>query len=417
MDFRARRVTLRALRRHRTPSRPRAIARVAAATTVRARRARCRTLAAALLASICVASARGQTPPNWTLLLQHYVESPSTSYRELLHASQGDLHQLPPLVVLATADAALRAGRLNVSRQYFEEAVTRDLGMPWNTLAHLGYGWLLLLSGDDTTARQQYEMVQDGPGRAPILAQLMVALLDSAAGNYDGARPVFERIAADERSGTTLIAAATLSNAYGLYWAGRYDQAARAFDAALPSSETWLVDDARFGAAMATLRAGRRDEGIERLSRMTAGLGKASGHVVAGARAMKALDWDTLLHTGIARYRPHPVGPPEELARAVLDLDGEENARAVLRYLRHEGQAMPAPAEPAITVGDVRAAVPEPDAAPSVRPVERHPPIDASSRHETRPRASWPWAPLVATLLLLVTAVIWWRRRRTGGHP
>ncbi|MEW6268796.1 MAG: hypothetical protein AB1689_05800, partial [Thermodesulfobacteriota bacterium] len=238
---------------------------------------------------------------------------------------------LPPVVLLALADARLRGGALAAADQAFAEVAAQEAGTPWDGWARLGRGWVAIRRGDLAQARAHLVQVANAPEASATLATFMLAMIDAVDGQPRAAGARFATIRDDERSSSTLRAAARLGHAYASYWA-RDDGGARAAFDAIADEGGAFTDDARYAAARATLRSGDRDGAVLML-RALAGRSEVAAGSAAVPRALLDLEPAAILDRGFAAYRRAALRAPEQQLVALLDWDGRAFARALLRRL------------------------------------------------------------------------------------
>jgi len=261
--------------------------------------------------------------------LAAYARNPLRSRRALRLLEHRGTADLPPVVLIAMADARLRSGQRRQAARLFEEVLAREPGEPWVGWAKLGLGWNALLGGDPDGARPWLEEVGSAGTPTSGLARLLVALIDASDGKAVGLK-TFDEVARDPQSSPVLRDVSRLGIAYARYWDGDYGGAAAAFERATTSSTPELVDDARYGAAWSRIRAGDRAAGEEALRALAAGA-RTRGSAIS--EALVNLDQRALLRAGFERYRRGPVRAPEDQIAQLLDSDGARMAREALRHL------------------------------------------------------------------------------------
>jgi hypothetical protein len=342
---------------------------------LRAMRAR-RLAAATLVGLVLLAPVVHADDTHWTDALRRYAQNPLRHRRLLRRIEREGREDHPPIVLLALADARLRAGSFAAADRLFARAMAAGPDEPFAMWAVLGRAWVRLLAE-----------VEDDAGAS--LAQ----------------------VCDDARASLT---AAALSAAYTRYWR-RDDGAAvvAAFDAAVAAADASLIDDARYGAARARLRAGDID-GARPILRDLAGW-HTNGRPGPASPALVALERRALLRAGFERYRRGPVRPPAQQVVVMLDGDGTALARAALRDL---GEAAP---EPRVAT--------RPPATKAASPLRAAPPVVRAVRTETRAAPSSPSFDVVSAwlrhvllasgvLVVLLLAHTWWWDRRIprGGR-
>ena len=376
-----------------------AVRRIAGA---RARRALAAGLLIVAVAGRATPANATETPPlpqEWLTALQDYAKDPVHNRRALRRFRHEPGASLPPVLLLAMADARLRGGNTRAAARLFDEVLSRDPGEPWAKWADLGLGWVALSEGEPLRARARFEHAADGGAPSSAVASLAVALIDLDDERDEAALERFEGLAADARVPPAVRQAAALGVAHVWLRAGGYPEAAEAFDRAagmIPGGRLW--DDARFGAAVARRDAGEREEGLAALR----ALGRMPSPGTPTDRlARTRLDFrrGALLQAGLERYRRLPFRVPEEQIVSLLDRDGPALARAELRLL---GEVVETPRRPR-------------------RLVRRRDHVRSAAGSASRPldgvaepaRVVW-LVPVVAALVALAVR-IWWRRSRGEG--
>jgi prolipoprotein diacylglyceryltransferase len=268
--------------------------------------------------------------PEWAQLLTDYMRDQRRGRRALLKEGRRNRDVLPPVVVLALADARLRQGQGAGARRLFEEVAYGGAGSPWIEWAELGLGWSALLADDAAAAWRHFTRVAEGASATRPLGTLLAALVDTQGGWREEATQAFTTVVDDPDASPALRQAATLGLGYVAYWAAEPERAAAAFDqAARVGSGGSLWDDARYGAALARWVAGDDTQALvelRALARMV-GHGSTRGPVPDG---LIDLEQRALMRRALAGYRRGPLRAPEEQVTTLLDLDGPELARARL---------------------------------------------------------------------------------------
>ena len=319
-------------------------------------------LLVALAPSVAAADDR-----SWAASLARYAQNPLRNRRVLRRLEREGPGDHPPVVLLALADARLRSGRFAAAGTLFDRVIA-IADEPLASWALRGRSWARLLAGEESS---------------------------------------FARVVDDARASATLHGAARLADAYARYWARDDAGAIEAFDAAVEGADGDLVDDARYGAARARIRAGDVGGALSILHDLAAW--HVNGSAGEPSAALVALDRQALLRAGFERYRRGALRPPEQHLRLVLDGDGVVLARAALREL---GEPVEEPgARPIATVAAAPAAT---------RVISR--PATASARSEASLEIVAAWsrrlllvAAVIAALLIAQTR---WRDRWTppGGN-
>ena len=351
-----------------------------------------------LVVTLAAPVARAETP-DWSESLRHYAQNPLRNRRLLRRLEREGRGDHPPVVLLALADARLRAGSFTAAARLFARA--RAAEEPFATWAALGGAWASLLGGDEP---------EPVAGGADPVTAVVAALVDAAGGRADVALERLARVTDDGGTPPELRAVALLAAACTRHWA-RTDDAATitAFDAAVAAGDADLVDDAAYGAAHVRLRAGHIDVALPMLRDLAAW--HVNGRPGAASPALVALDRDAMLRAGFERYRRGAVRTPERQLRAMLDGDGVALARAALGGLG-EPVAMPRP-------------TPRPQASPAAtRAVATRPrtPGPQQSAPRSHPSlgdvAAWLRPVLLGAATLVVLLLVhgwWWDRRLPPG--
>lgn len=260
-----------------------------------------RAAAAALVVVVAVAAPARAEEPAWEPAIRRWAQDPLRNRRLVRRLGREERGDVPPVVLLALADAQLRARRFAAADALFARAAAADPGAPTAAWAALGRAWAAVLA-----------LPPDADARAAL-----------------------DRLVAAAPAG----AATALLRAYARWWAGAADAAA-AFDAAAAAADGALVDDARYGAARARLRAGDRDTALAMLRDLATWAPTARGTVTP---ALVALERDAVLRAAFARYRRAPARAPTAQLHRLLDGDGALLARAALRTLEDPPRTPAAP--------------------------------------------------------------------------
>jgi tetratricopeptide (TPR) repeat protein len=270
-------------------------------------------------------------PPAWMQALGEYARDPVANRGALRVLEREDPASLPPVALLALADARLRGRRTQSAERLFEAVRSQGADEPWASYAELGLGGIALRSGDLDAARTYYERVAASPGPSRASAQMVLATIASLDGDAEGSVAAFEALASDVTAPAGLQAAGRLGAAYARYWAGDFVGAAAAFDAAASGmADARLLDDARYGAAMARWRAGDESGARELLAGLAS---TGSGPGGRRSRQLLTLDLRALLRNGFEQYRRGPLQVPETSLATLLDLDGPVLARTALKAI------------------------------------------------------------------------------------
>ena len=325
---------------------------------------------------------RARTSPRGRSPSQQYARNPLRNRRLLRRLEREGRDDHPPVVLLALADARLRSGSFAAAERLFARVAAANPEEPIATWAALGRIWASLLGGD----------TPEPAGAAKGVAAVMRGL-------------------GDERASSALHGATLLAAAYARYWTRDDDAGAiAAFDAAVAAADGSLVDDARYGAARARLRAGDLPGALPMLRDLATW--HVNGRPGPASPALVALDPRALLRAAFERYRRGAVRTPAQQLYVMLDGDGAALARAALRDL---GETAPEP-RPAPRVRARPAPTPVRAVHASVRPAtssRRSPSLDIVS--------AWLRRVLLGATLLVVFLLAhtwWWDRRipRGGEH-
>lgn len=369
---------------------------------------------AALVVGLGVAGlttgAHADVPPNpaaGTEALAAYARNPLHNRRALRLLEHRGTADLPPVVLIAMADARLRSGQRRRAAHLFEELLAREPGEPWVSWAKLALGWNALLGGDPDGARPWLEEVASAGTPTSGLSGLLVALIDASDGKPVGVK-TFDDVARDPQSSPALRAVSRLGGAYARYWDGEYRAAIGAFDQAAASAIPELVDDAKYGAAWSRIRAGDRANGEEALRALAAG---AKAHGPAVSEALVNLDQRALLRAGFERYRRGPVRAPEDQITQLLDGDGARMAREALRHLSDLPQEVHNTLRRPIygSDGDVELE-PVSDTTRAIVPAKAPTPTAAAARHAASGAGSGTGWLLAAFLVAAGYLAVTWRR-------
>lgn len=264
--------------------------------------------------------------------IQRYASDPVHNRSALLPLRRQAVADLPPIALLALGDARLRAGNPSAARRLFAEVISREPGKPWDEWAEIGLAWSAVRLGDLDEAQEQFESLSERGSAVSPFADLMLALLDVDAGRFSAAADRFNVVLGNQEAAASVRQAAAIGRAYSYLWSGDYRQAAIEFDRAGPFvASTRLWDDARYGGAIARLRAGDRDQAREALRYL------AAVPSLGGSRGSRTADRElrngSLTRAAVQRYRHLPFRAPEDQLSELLDRDGPALARATLRQL------------------------------------------------------------------------------------
>lgn len=347
--------------------------------------------------------------PALRALVEDYMNDPVGARRELLRYQRGGA-QLPPQMLVLLGDAYLRGGNYRAAERLFDEAGEMPVGAPWDGLATLGSGLSRAGRGDLAGAAPYLERAMDMPGGAGEFAALAAGQVAAADGRYDDAYAAFDRVQTSDDARNELLEAAAFARAATAYAAGDTERAAAGFEAlAANDPDAAIASDARYGAALALLAEGDREQATALLR----GLAKdcrARSRSGGGVAGVSALEPRAVLRRWLRNYREvgFDLQPKGERAVPLASLDGCRLARVKLRELTR-GDA--APVAPAVRSAALPRAAPEPAAAPAAAPVP--PPPSATAADEPAGGLA-PW--VVGALLVAAAALaLWWRGRR--GAP
>jgi len=275
---------------------------------------------------------------------------------------------------------------------------------PFATWAVLGRAWASLLAGTP-------------PDPVALDGNLVTAVMRGlVTTRHDEADRSFTRVTGDGRASSRLRTVAYLAAAYARYWGREADTTTiAAFDDAAASADGSLVDDARYGAARARLRAGDVAGALPILHDLATW--HTNGRPGPASAGLVALERPALLRAGFERYRRSAVRTPEDQLHLMLDGDGAALARAALRELGETiSEPRPAPPRPRVR----RAAAVTHAAPPAVR---------ATAAPATSVPSGWSlpslatvtsWMRLILGIAALLAAVLvahtwWWERHIPPG--
>ncbi len=354
-----------------------------------------------MLASSAPLAHAGEAP--WTDSVQRYAQNPLRNRRLLRRLGREGRDDHPPVVFLALADARLRSGSFSAAERLFARVTAATAEEPFATWALLGRAWAGLLAGGT-------------PESVVVTATPVAAIMRGlVAHRSDEAERSFARVTADSHASSGLRAAAHLAHAYARYWA-REDDAKTivAFDDAVAAADGSLVDDARYGAARARLRAGDVSGALPILHDLATW--HMNGRPGPASTALVALDREAVLRAGFVRYRRGAVRAPEDQLHVMLDGDGAALARAALRELGETVSEPRAAARPRV--------LPRP-APERPAPFAVHAPVRSQTPRWSHPSldavSAWLRRVLLAAAVLaaLLLAHTWWWDRcipRGGRH-
>jgi tetratricopeptide (TPR) repeat protein len=237
--------------------------------------------------------------------------------------------------ILLRADALVRGGHLPEARILLNQVIEQFPNTPWAGWGELGLGFLQLARGRMVEARPYYDAAAAGGFRDT--ASVVLALLDAQDGKTTQAVAVLDALAHDPSRNSSVREAAGLGAGYVRYWAGDYGGAALAFAAAAdrhPGGS--LADDALYGLAQSFVQLGdpvTAEQVLERTSEMPAA-GFDDAHV---RPALRKLSLREILRATRKRYDSVPVGQPDQMLVALLDVNGRALAnRSLAALAEHE---------------------------------------------------------------------------------
>jgi hypothetical protein len=265
----------------------------------------------------------------WLRALTQYAADPSRQLRRFLALGRSASSDLPPVVLLALAEAHLRAAQPRAAEGLFREALARDLGDPWQGWASLGIAWSAITRREHGLARSVLEPLVVRGSEGATLGGYLLAMLDALDGRPRAAAERFSAIRDDDATSPELRQAAALGVAYAMYWDGDDVRASTAFDVIATSGPASLRDDARYGAALARLRSGDTPRALTELAALA---GETAANV-AISRALLELEPRALLVRGARIHRTTRLTAPEKKVFELLDGAGASMARALLRRL------------------------------------------------------------------------------------
>jgi tetratricopeptide (TPR) repeat protein len=256
--------------------------------------------------------------------------------------------------MLMLADALVRGGHTLEARLMLQQVIDKVPNTGWAMWGYLGLGFLELARGHMEQARPFYEAAS-GRGFSQATALVVLALLDAQAGNTDLAAATLDRLAVDASVRQPVRDAAAVGAGYVRYWAGDYEGAAVAF-AVLPDNNPGspLADDALYGLARSFQRLGdpkAAEEVFERINEMEP-QGFDDQHV---RPALRQLEFREILRATRKRYGDVPLGQPEQMLIALLDVNGRVLAKGSLAALAKEQKRAAEGTAIAAAAGDAKA--------------------------------------------------------------
>jgi tetratricopeptide (TPR) repeat protein len=233
--------------------------------------------------------------------------------------------------MLMLADALVRGGHLPEAVILLELVTQRFPGTGWAQWGELGLGALEVANGHFDEARPHLQAAATGFSRDTAL--IVLALIDGDAGASAQALATLQSVAADPAARPAARDAAALGAAYVRYWAGDWSGAAVAFGSfAETHPDGPLADDALYGLAQAFLHLGDReaaDEALQRIDELPVE-GFDDQHV---RPALRHLALRELVRATRERYQAVPLGQPDQMLTALLDVNGRVLAHGTRRIL------------------------------------------------------------------------------------
>src|SRR5262245_24080961 len=238
--------------------------------------------------------------------------------------------------ILLRADVLVRGGHLPEARILLNQVIEQFPNTPWAGWGKLGLGFLQLARGRMVEARPHYEAAASGGFRDT--ASVVLALLDAQDGKMTQAAAVLDALAHDPSRNSSVREAAGLGVGYVRFWAGEYDGAALAFAAVADAHPGGpLADDALYGLAQSFVQLGdpvTAEQVLERTSEMpAAGFGDARVRP-----ALRTLSLREILRATRKRYDSVPVGQPDQMLVALLDVNGRALANKGLASLAEHAE-------------------------------------------------------------------------------
>jgi prolipoprotein diacylglyceryltransferase/tetratricopeptide (TPR) repeat protein len=287
------------------------------------------------------ASAAAELDSRWQKALGTYLQDPRRGRRELRRLARHGTDGLPPFVLLALADAEMRANHGRKARRLFEAVIDTQPGEPWNSWSELALGAMALRSGDVDEARAHYESAAGAGTATAPLAMLLGAMVEVQDGDPAKAIIAFRRVASMQEASPPVREAARIGAAYAQYWSGDFAGAAAAFQAVADANPGGpLADDGRYGAAWSRHRAGD-DAGALPALRTLAAEASGRGRRQPISNALIDLEPKAVMKVGVTNSRKGPVAMPDQAAVQSIDLDGVALARAAIRFVEKGGPRNP----------------------------------------------------------------------------
>jgi tetratricopeptide (TPR) repeat protein len=329
--------------------------------------------------------------------------------------------------MLMLADALVRSGHTFEARLMLEQVIAKFPNTGWSMWGYLGLGFLELARAHMEEARPFYEAAAPGGFSQPT-ALVVLALLDAQAGNTAAAVATLDRMAVDASVRQPVRDAAALGAGYVRYWAGDYEGAAVAF-AVLPDNNPGspLADDALYGLARSFQKLDdptSAEEVFERINEMEP-QGFDDTHV---RPALRELEFREILRATRKRYGDVPLGQPEQMLTAILDVNGRVLAKGSLAALAKQRKRAAEGSTIAAAAGDAKAYLKHrnmvhiaPEAPMGQAPSgerESHATVTPADEASQAPDHAPPAEPgggaglLVLLLVVIALAIVIRRRRR-----
>jgi hypothetical protein len=243
----------------------------------------------------------------------------------------------PDMLILA--DGLVRGGRLSEARTLLDQVREQFPDTTWARWGDLGLGFLALARGRLVEARPHYEAAAVGGFQDTSL--VVLALLDAQDGKTAEGAAVLDVLASDPSRRPSVQEAAGLGAGYVRYWTGDYRGAALAFaDVADRHAGGPLVDDALYGLARTLLQLGdpvSAEQVLERIGEMPV-QGFDDPHV---RPALLDLSLREILRATRKRYDTAPLGQPDQMLVALLDMNARVLATEGLARLARSGGRAP----------------------------------------------------------------------------
>jgi hypothetical protein len=242
--------------------------------------------------------------------------------------------------ILMMADVLVRGGHVVEARLLLQQVVQNFPDTGWQKWGLLGLGFLELARGRMDAARPYYAAAAV-PGFSQDTALVVLALLDAQAGNGMLAAATLDALARDPARRPAVREAAGLAAGYARYWAGDYEGAAVAFGAMADGNPVGpLTDDALYGLAQSLFALDDPDNAeqvLERVNEMQP-QGFDDTHV---RPALRQLGLREIIRATRKRYDAVPLGQPDQMLIALLDVNGRVLARGSLRSLAKKANRAP----------------------------------------------------------------------------